>query len=115
MIGNINDIKGKKLENELVKNALMKVLVSPTDGWDGYVMRVVELEKDGYTPKHSHDWPHINYVIEGEGEILIDDKYIKVNAGAYAFVPNNTLHQYRNVSDKTFKFICIVPEIGHKM
>jgi len=115
IIGNINELQGKKLESDLVKNALMKVLVSPNEGWDGYVMRVVELGKDGFTPKHSHDWPHINYVIEGDGEILIGENYTKVNSGSFAFVPNNTLHQYRNTSDKVFKFICIVPEIGHKM
>jgi len=115
MIGNLNDLKGKKLDNPALKNAAMKVLVSPQEGWDGYVMRVVELEEEGYTPKHSHPWPHINYMIEGEGELYLNGKYNKVSAGSYAFVPNDELHQFRNAGKGTFKFICIVPEIGHKM
>lgn len=50
----------------------MKVLVSPKEGWDGYVMRVFEVGEAGFTPKHRHPWPHINYVLEGMGELLVD-------------------------------------------
>lgn len=114
MIGNINDLDGKVIESPIVKNALMKVLVSPKEGWDGYVMRVLELGKDGYSPKHSHAWPHINFFIEGDGELLYDGEYRKVEAGGYAFVPGGMEHQFRNVGDKPFKFICIVPEEGHQ-
>ncbi|MFA5741337.1 MAG: cupin domain-containing protein [Candidatus Izemoplasmatales bacterium] len=114
MIGNINNLNGKAITNPEAKNAFMKVLVSPDNGWDDYVMRVIEVEKDGYTPKHSHSWPHINYIIEGEGELYIDGSNNKVFAGAYAFVPANAIHQFRNVSAAVFKFICIVPKEGHK-
>lgn len=115
IIGNINDLEGKTIENPNAKNALMKVLVSPKEGWEGYVMREVEVEKQGYTPKHSHPWPHINYMIDGDGELLIGDKVTKVSKGSFAFVPQNTIHQFRNIGDETFKFICIVPEEGHKI
>ena len=91
----------------------MKVLISPQEGWEGYVMRVVEVEEGGYTPKHSHPWPHINYFIEGTGELMLDGKMNTVEAGSFAFVPNDTLHQFRNTGTDIFKFICIVPEKGH--
>lgn len=114
MVGDLNKLVAKKLESPLVKNASMKVLVSPDDGWDGHVMRVVELEENGYSPKHKHPWPHINYMIEGEGILMIDGKDNMVSAGSYAFVPENTIHQFKNRGKKPFKFICIVPEIGHQ-
>ena len=93
----------------------MKVLVSPKEGWEGYVMRVVQVGTDGYTPKHKHPWPHINYVIKGEGELFIKDKIHKVQAGSYAFVPENEMHQFKNIGNEDFEFICIVPERGHKL
>jgi quercetin dioxygenase-like cupin family protein len=114
MVNNINDLDGKKIENTAAKNAIMKVLVGPKEGWDDYVMRVVELDKDGYSPKHSHPWPHINYVIEGDGYILMDGEKHKVSKGSYAFVPNLIEHQYVNTGENIFKFICIVPKEGHK-
>ena len=114
IVGNIKDLEGKEVEHPSAANALMKVLVSPKDGWDSHVMRVVEVSEGGYTPKHSHPWPHINYMIEGDGELMIDDQIHKVNSGSYAYVPAGKLHQFRNAGLTLFKFICIVPKEGHK-
>lgn len=113
IVGNINNLQGKKVESSEVKNTLMKVLISPKEGWNGYVMRVVEVEEGGYTPKHQHPWIHINYVIEGVGEIFIDGVANKVSAGSFAQVPKDVIHQYKNTGKEVFKFICIVPEEGH--
>lgn len=114
IVSNINDIDGRIVNHPDAKGALMKVLVSPTEGWEGYVMRALEVEVGGFTPKHAHPWPHINYMISGEGELLINGEYKKVKAGSFAFVPSNMMHQFRNAGNEPFKFICIVPEEGHK-
>ncbi|MBN2540415.1 MAG: cupin domain-containing protein [Bacilli bacterium] len=113
MVGNTKDLISHTVTSDLAKTAAMKVLVSPKEGWEGYVMRVVEVGAFGYTPKHSHPWPHINYVIEGTGELEIDGVTHSVEAGAYAYVPGNSLHQFRNAGEADFRFICIVPEEGH--
>ncbi len=113
IVGNFNDLIGTAINSDMAKDASVKVLVSPAEGWQDHVMRVVELEKGGYSPKHSHDWPHINYIIEGEGSLLIEDTLHPLKAGSYAYVPDNTLHQFSNTGDGTFKFICIVPVKGH--
>jgi len=112
-VGNVKDLTSKIINNPNASNSTMKVLISPLEGWEGYVMRVVEVEEAGYTPKHSHPWPHINYMIEGKGELMINHQIHAVTAGSYAFVPPNALHQFRNVGKGIFKFICIVPEEGH--
>lgn len=113
VVGNEKDVFATLMNHPEVKNAGMKVLVSPKEGWQDYVMRIIELDKDGYSPKHIHDWPHINYVIEGKGILLMDGRDTPVEAGAFAFVPAGILHQYRNAGDDKFRFICIVPKEGH--
>lgn len=114
VVGHFNQLEATQIMSPEAKNAAMKVLVSPKEGWEGYVMRVIELDPAGYSPKHQHDWPHINYIIEGEGTLLINDQINEIKAGSYAYVPANTLHQFSNIGDMPFKFICIVPEEGHK-
>ncbi|OJV66351.1 MAG: cupin [Clostridiales bacterium 38-18] len=114
VVGNFNELLASEITSPEAKNAAMKVLVSPKEGWDGYVMRVIELENEGYSPKHQHNWPHINYVIEGNGTLLIGDTLHELKPGSYAYVPANTLHQFSNVGEGMLKFICIVPEEGHK-
>lgn len=96
------------------KGASMKALISPKEGWEGYVMRVLELSEGGYSPKHSHPWPHINYMLEGEGILYIDGVENEVKKGSYAYIPENSLHQFKNAGKGVFKFMCIVPEEGHK-
>ncbi len=114
IVGNISELEAKVISHPDADNSKMKVLVSAKEGWEDYVMRVVEVEENGYTPKHSHPWPHINYMIEGIGELMINGEINPVTAGSYAFVPKKALHQFRNVGKETFKFICIVPKEGHK-
>lgn len=114
VVGNIKELTKKVIESPLVQDVSMKVLVSPKEGWEGHVMRVFEVEPNGFTPKHSHPWPHINYIIGGQGELMIDGKINPITSGSYAYVPSDTLHQFRNVGETNLSFICIVPEEGHK-
>lgn len=114
MVGNIKDLVAQEVIHPEAKDAFMKVLVGQEEGWNDHVMRVLEVEVGGYTPKHSHPWPHINFMIEGQGELMINGEINKVSAGSFAYVPSDSLHQFRNVGDGVFKFICIVPKEGHK-
>ena len=113
VVGKIEELFAKEITSTEAKNARMKVLVNAENGWEDYVMRVVEVDESGYTPKHSHPWPHINYIFSGKGSLMIDGKENPVEAGSYAFVPGNHLHQFKNIGTDTFKFICIVPKEGH--
>ncbi len=76
-------------------------------------MRVFEVEPGGFTPKHLHPWPHSNYILEGNGEVMIDGKINQLSCGSYAYIPGNTPHQFQNQGQTVFKFIHIVPIEGH--
>lgn len=95
-------------------DAKMQVLVGPAQGWSDHVMRMIELEPEGHTPKHSHDWPHINYMVEGSGILHLDGEDIPVTVGSYAYVPGGSMHQFTNTGQGIFRFICIVPKEGHQ-
>ena len=114
IVSHRRDVLGTRMDNDQIKNAVKKVLISPTQGWEGYVMREFELGQGGYTPRHTHPWPHINYIIEGEGALHLDGQDYLLEAGSFAFVPNNKLHQFTNTGNGRFVFLCIVPEEGDK-
>ena len=114
MVGHIKSLKDVHFSGNVVKNASMKVLVGQEEGWPNHVMRIIEVGEDGHTPKHEHPWPHINYFIEGQGVLEIGGVMHPVEEGSYAYVPGHTLHQFRNTSTQTLRFICIVPSEGHK-
>jgi quercetin dioxygenase-like cupin family protein len=114
VVSNESQVTASVMNFPNVKNAAMKVLVGAQQGWTDHVMRVVELGPEGYSPQHSHDWPHINYMLDGSGVLFIDGEEYPVEKGAYAFVPANAEHQFRNTGSSPFRFICIVPKEGHQ-
>ena len=64
----------------------MKALISPAEGWDGYVMRVIELAQGGYSPRHTHEWPHINYILEGHGSLRLTERCRPILRGEEALL-----------------------------
>ncbi|MTV47848.1 cupin domain-containing protein [Heliobacillus mobilis] len=113
-LSNIKEAQSIVLNGPGILNARKQSLVGPEQGWDGWVMRQFTLGKDGQTPKHSHPWPHINYIISGKGTLFLDGKEQSVESGSVAYIPGGEEHQFRNVGDEEFAFICIVPEEGDK-
>ncbi len=98
----------------VMANVIKQVLVGPEQGWQGWVMRQFSLGVEGYTPRHAHPWPHINYIISGQGTLFLDGQNYPVQAGSVAYVPDNAEHQFQNSGTEDFVFICIVPEAGDK-
>jgi len=110
-VKNIHDIEKMHLSGEGIKNVIKQVPIGPAQGWEN-TLRVFTLQKDGHTPKHSHDWEHVNYVISGSGSLEIDGKRHFLTKGTFAYVPPNTEHQYANTGAEDFVMICIVPQKG---
>ena len=113
IIGHETQIISAKTDAPGAKGAAIKAIIGAEQGWDDYVMRIIDLEPGGHSPRHTHDWPHINYMIQGEGILYMQGKETEVKAGSFAYVPAGVEHQYRNTGRGNFRFICIVPAEGH--
>lgn len=107
-----DNITKKKIESAAVKGVTKQVLIGPDQGWDDYVMRMFTLEPGGFAPRHSHDWQHILYIVEGNGILFLDGNEFPLIPGSTAYVPENSEHQILNNGADKFVFICIVPERG---
>ncbi len=114
-VGCIDKIEERLMDSSDAKNVTKRILIGPKEGWDSHVMRLFTIEKDGFTPKHSHPWPHINYVVEGEGILYMDGKEYKMTKDCVSYVPSNVEHQYRNTGNEKFVVICIVPKEGERL
>jgi len=112
VISHVKEVKGVKIEGLAAKGIQKKVLVSPAQGWQGYVMRSFELDKGGYTPRHTHPWPHINYITGGRGKLFLDGMEYALEEGSFAYIPSGKEHQFSQEGEETFSLLCIVPEEG---
>ncbi len=112
-VGNISDVEAVEVGSG-AQDSFKRVLIGPEQGWEDYVMRLFTIKKGGHTPLHSHPWPHINYVVSGEGVVVMDGKEFPICEGSYAYVPSNIEHNYRNTSSQDLLVICIVPREGER-
>lgn len=111
-VENVRNIPAAEVKAPGANRARKQVLVGPAQGWDGWVMRLFTLAEGGNTPRHSHPWPHINYVVSGSGTLFLDGKDYQVEAGYVAYIPGGVEHQFKNGGKQDFVIICIVPEEG---
>ena len=107
------DLQRKDVDMEGVKDATRVEVIGGPEGWQENVMRVFRLGPGGYTPRHQHDWEHVNHVISGRGKLRIGDTVHDLGEKDFALVPPNTEHQFENPFDEPFEFICIVPNRGN--
>lgn len=103
------DIPGVKMDSAQVKNVTGRVLIGKADGADHFTMRCFEMGPGGFTPRHTHEWEHEVFVHAGEGQVLLTDTWHDISAGSVIFVPGNVEHQFRNNTDATLTFLCLIP------
>jgi len=104
-----DQVPGTHFDNGVVKGVSGRVVIGQADGAPNFCMRVFELEKGGFTPRHRHDWEHEIFFHHGSGEVWRDSGWAPVRSGSVAFIPGNEEHQIRNVGDDKLTFVCLVP------
>jgi len=60
------------------------------------------------TRKHRLKSSEVYYVLEGEGEIFIDDEKEKVTSGQTVYIPPNSVQRIKNTGKNDLVFLCIV-------
>jgi quercetin dioxygenase-like cupin family protein len=85
------------------------VLLDESDGTPTLALRRFTLAPGGSVPEHTNAIEHEQYVLDGEYVVGIDDTEHTVSAGDAVHIPAETVHWYRNESDREVDFLCAVP------
>jgi len=109
IVSHIDQVAAQKLMQADLKDVAKQVLIGPKQGWRDHIMRLFTVAPGGYTPRHIHDWPHINYVTQGSGVIYLEGKEHPLSPGSFAYVPAGAEHQFRNTGSAALSLICIIP------
>jgi len=84
-------------------------LITEKDGAEHFAMRLFEMSPGGQSPHHSHEWEHEVFVLEGECLVVCGEEKKTVGPRYAIFIPPNAIHHFSNESNKTLKFLCMVP------
>jgi quercetin dioxygenase-like cupin family protein len=103
------DVPAQPFGAEAPGVAIRWVIDDSHDGAPNYALRLIEVAPDGHTPEHTHPFEHENFVLEGQGRVLIGNEWHDVGPGYVVFVPAQVRHQYVNAGAVPFKFLCGIP------
>lgn len=101
-----HEIKSKTVEAGT--GTTMQVLISTEEG-PHFAMRRFVIQPGGGMPKHTNLVEHEQYVLNGHAEIGIGEEVFEVRQGDVVFIPAEIRHWYKNVGQKPFEFLCLVP------
>ncbi|MEM2113919.1 MAG: cupin domain-containing protein [Candidatus Caldarchaeum sp.] len=97
----------KPVEN--ATDTYIQWLVDVRDGSENIYLRRFVIKPGGEIPSHSHpDMEHVQYVLRGEYEVVLDGVVHRVKAGDVLFIPAKTVHSYRNTGKEDAEFLCVI-------
>jgi quercetin dioxygenase-like cupin family protein len=103
------DAPAKTFDADAVKGVRARVVVGKDDGASKFCMRVFEIEKGGYTPRHTHPWEHEIFVHQGQGLVYQNGAWVDVEVNSVVFIPGDEEHQIKNTGESTLVFVCLIP------
>lgn len=110
LIRNIYETPMKPVEMPGVEGARMAVMVGRADGAPHFALRHFTVAPGGHTPRHSHDYEHEVFVVEGQGTVMLEGEVRPIRAGDVIFVPAEKEHQFTASGDGSgLRFLCLVP------
>jgi quercetin dioxygenase-like cupin family protein len=105
---NFQDVTKEEL-GKGCKGVSIRWLITDKIGAENFAMRMFEVEPEGHTPLHAHEWEHEVFVLSGEGIVVGKEGEEKIKHGDVIFMPSDETHQFRNIGSEDLKFLCLVP------
>jgi quercetin dioxygenase-like cupin family protein len=99
---------GQAKQADPVKRTVLQRGDVSVPGREG-VSIMVEFAPGASTGRHTHPGDEIDYVIEGNGELLIDGQPAKmIKPGDASVIPGGTVHDARNTGSQPLKVLAVM-------
>jgi quercetin dioxygenase-like cupin family protein len=111
-VTNLTKLEKTRMTMEGARDTWKQIPLSKADGTPSFSLRVFTIEPGGHTPYHTHNFEHLNYVIEGTGALVTaPGEEQDIRKGDFVLVLPNEQHQYKNkADDEPLVIICGVPK-----
>jgi quercetin dioxygenase-like cupin family protein len=90
-------------------DATKQVLVGHADGAHNFEIRYFSIPPRGFSNLDCHAHDHGVMVMQGRARVMLGDEFEIVNEGDVIYIPSMERHQFENLTDEPFCFLCIIP------
>lgn len=108
-ISHFDQIELEPVNAEGAAGAKIRWLIAQKDGAPNFALRMFEIEPQGHTPFHTHEWEHEVYVLSGQGVLQTERGELPFAADDVIYVDPGLSHAFKNTGDGIMKFLCIIP------
>ena len=106
--------KGFQWENVAVyqynsNDATKQVLIGHDEGAHNFEIRYFTIPPRGFSSLDEHAHDHGVMVMQGRARVMLGETFQEVREGDVIYIPSMERHQFENLTDDTFAFLCIIP------
>ncbi|MGQ9723299.1 MAG: cupin domain-containing protein [Candidatus Jordarchaeum sp.] len=106
---NIDEVPEESINRVYMRGVSIKYLIVEEFGAPNFEMRYFELQKGGKTSIDQHNYEHEVFVLRGKGKMVVKDKEFLLRPNDAILIESNESHQFYQIGEDPFGFICIVP------
>jgi len=104
-----SEVPETDVEEEGIHRVKKQILIGPEDGSDTIIMRRFKVLSGGNTPFHVHPHEHVVKVEGGNGCVVDGSgQEIPVCSGQSLYIAGGEKHQFKNSSEESLEFLCII-------
>ncbi len=89
--------------------ATKQVLIGKADGANNFEIRHFTIPPGASSSLDDHSHDHGVVVTYGRARLVAGDAEFYVSQGDSIYIPGNERHQFHNVLDVPFAFLCVIP------
>jgi len=109
-VRNINRVERRDaFLKEKAAGVSIRVAIAEEDGAKNSSMRILEIDPEGFTPLHTHDYEHLMFVVRGAGIVTDGSKECRLEREDVVFVPQGQAHQIKNTGDTELILVSVLP------
>lgn len=90
-------------------HATKQVLIGRSEGADHFEIRYFTIPPRGFSSLDQHAHDHGVMIMQGRARVMLGERFEEVNEGDVLYIPSFERHQFENITDKPFTFLCIIP------
>jgi quercetin dioxygenase-like cupin family protein len=100
---------GVDVTSYVTNNATKQVLIGAEDGAANFVLRFFTIPPRGFSSLDQHGHDHGVMIMNGRAKVMLGEEFQEVQAGDIVYIPGWERHQFENLTDEPFTFLCIIP------
>jgi quercetin dioxygenase-like cupin family protein len=101
--------EGVEVELYTSNQATKQVLVGRKDGANNFAIRYFTIPPHGFSNLDQHAHDHGVIVMNGRARVMLGDQFEEVGPGDVIYIPCWERHQFENLTDEPFTFLCVIP------